>query len=212
MIYNQRDKFINGKEDDSLDTAILLEEFAFRAVEMKDEDYEKLEVVPCDVKAIQNIPKGVSDFWIKAILNHPIGGMVSEKDRPILGYLTNVELDLHKGDKGQGFDLIFTFLPNSYFSGTVIKKELHMKNKGILDKTTSSEITWKDACNPTVMKKKKKKKGKKVTVEVKTDSFFNFFATLDPDEEKPEDNKEKKEPKKDDDEEDDGAEEIMEKL
>jgi|TARA_B110000305_G_scaffold37472_1_gene37823 hypothetical protein len=212
MIYNQRDKFINGKEDDSLDTVILIEEFAKRAREMKDEDYEKLEVVPCDVKAIQNSPKGVSDFWIKAILNHPIGGMVSEKDRPILGYLTNVELDLHKGDKGQGFDLIFTFLPNSYFSGTVIKKELHMKNKGILDKTTSSEITWKDACNPTVTKKKKKKKGKKVTVEVKTDSFFNFFATLDPDDDKPEDNKEKKDAKKDDDEEDDGAEEIMEKL
>ena len=54
MIYNQRDKFINGKEDDSLDTVILIEEFAKRAREMKDEDYEKLEVVPCDVKAIQN--------------------------------------------------------------------------------------------------------------------------------------------------------------
>lgn len=140
MIYNQRDKFINGQDDETLDTAKLLEEFATRAQEMKDEDYEKLEVVPCDVKAIQNIPKGVSDFWIKAILNHPIGGMVSEKDRPILGYLTNVELDLHSGDKGQGFDLIFTFLPNSYFTGTVIKKELHMKNKGILDRTTSTEI------------------------------------------------------------------------
>ena len=70
MIYNQRDKFINGKEDDSLDTAKLIEEFAKRAVEMKDEDYEKLEVVPCDVKAIKNILKGVSDFWIKVILNH----------------------------------------------------------------------------------------------------------------------------------------------
>jgi len=178
---------------------------------MKDEDYEKLEVVPCDVKGISNSPKGISDFWIKAILNHPIGGMVSEKDRPILGYLTNIELDLHTGEKGQGFDLIFTFLPNSYFSGTVIKKELHMKNKGMLDKTMSNEIGWKDACNPTIMKKKKKRKGKKVTVEVKTDSFFNFFATLDPDMEKPDDDK-KDTKKKDDDEEDGEAEEIMEKL
>ena len=153
MIYEQRNKFINGLEDETLDTAKLIEEFAQRAEEMKDDDYDKLEVVPCDVKAIQNIPKGISDFWIKAILNHPIGGMVSEKDRPILGYLTNVELDLHSGDKGQGFDLIFTFLPNSYFNGTQIKKELHMKNKGMLDKTVSTEIGWKDACNPTITKK-----------------------------------------------------------
>lgn len=211
MIYEQRNKFINGLEDETLDTAKLIEEFAQRAEEMKDDDYDKLEVVPCDVKAIQNIPKGISDFWIKAILNHPIGGMVSEKDRPILGYLTNVELDLHSGDKGQGFDLIFTFLPNSYFNGTQIKKEMHMKNKGMLDKTVSTEIGWKDACNPTITKKKKKRKGKKVTVEVKTDSFFNFFTTLDPDAEKKDGDK-PKDKKNDDDEEEDGEEEIMEKL
>jgi len=43
---------------------------------MKDEDYEKIEVVPCDVKAIQNTPQGVSDFWLKAMLSHPIGTTV----------------------------------------------------------------------------------------------------------------------------------------
>jgi hypothetical protein len=107
---------------------------------MKDEDYNKLEVAPCDVKAIQNTPKGVSDFWVKAILNHPMGGMVTEKDRPILGYLLNIELDLHPQEKGEGYDLVFTFAENSYFSGTVIRKELHMKNRGILDKTVSTKI------------------------------------------------------------------------
>jgi len=55
-----------------------------------------------------------------------------------------------------------------------------MKNKGILDSTTSSKIEWKDACNPTIKKQKKKKKGKKVTVEVKCDSFFNFFNEIIP--------------------------------
>jgi hypothetical protein len=40
---------------------------------MKDADYEAIEVVPCDVKSIQNSPLGVSDFWIKAMLNHPLG-------------------------------------------------------------------------------------------------------------------------------------------
>ncbi len=91
-IYQLREKFINGKID--LD-AQLIKEFDERAVTMKDADYDKLEVIPCDVKAIQNAPKGVSDFWIKSLLNHPIGAMITEKDRPILGYLLDIELELH---------------------------------------------------------------------------------------------------------------------
>ena len=53
-----------------------------------------------------------------------------------------------------------------------------MKNKGVLDSTVSTPIKWKDNCNPTITKKQKKKKGKKVKVEVKCDSFFNFFSNL----------------------------------
>ena len=106
--------------------------------------------------------------------------MISEKDRPILGYLTNIELDLHSGEKGEGFDLIFTFSANSYFEETVIRKEIIMTQKGLPEKTKSTKINWKDACNPTLTKKKKKKKGKKVTVEVKCDSFFNIFNDIDP--------------------------------
>lgn len=136
-IYQLREQFINGKID--LD-AQLIKEFDARAATMKDADYDKLEVIPCDVKAIQSSPKGVSDFWIKSLLNHPIGAMISEKDRPILGYLLNIELDLHSEEKGEGYDLVFTFAENSYFSGSVVKKELHMKSKGILDKTISTKI------------------------------------------------------------------------
>jgi len=50
---------------------------------MKDDDYDKLETSPCDVKSIMN-GTGVSDFWFKAIMNHSVGATVSEKDRPIL--------------------------------------------------------------------------------------------------------------------------------
>lgn len=107
---------------------------------MKDAEYDKLEVAPCDVKAILNTPNGVSDFWIKALLNHPLGAAISEKDRPILGYLTNIEIELHEESKGDGYNLIFTFGENSYFEGTTLRKELFMKNKGILDKTTSTKI------------------------------------------------------------------------
>jgi len=134
---------------------------------MKDDDFAKIELTPCDVKSIQNSPLGVSDFWMKSMLNHPIGGSISEKDRPILGYLSNIELDLHDDAKGKGYDLIFTFMPNNYFDGTEIRKSLIMKDSGVLDKAVSTEIKWKDNCNPTIKKQKKKKKGKKVNVETK---------------------------------------------
>jgi len=143
---------------------------------MKDEDYDKLEVTPCDVKAIQNSSNGVSDFWLKAMLNHPIAALITEKDRPILGYLTNISLQLHEEELGEGYTLFFTFDKNSYFEGTELKKEFHMKHKGILDKTVSTQLKWKDGCDPTRTKKKKKVKGKKVNVEVKCESFFNFFS------------------------------------
>lgn len=67
-IYAMREKLVNGKNDESYLMADILKEFDEVAVKFKDEDYEKLVVEPCDVKSIQNTPKGVSDFWMKALL------------------------------------------------------------------------------------------------------------------------------------------------
>ena len=160
----------------------LIANFDDRAMKMQDEDYKKLEVTPCDVKSIQNTPKGISDFWMKAMINHNCGAMITEKDRPILGYLSNIELNLHK--EGHGYDLIFTFLENSYFKETSVTKSIFMKDAGICDKTTCTPIEWKDACNPCIKKQKKKKGGKKVNVETKVASFFNFFESVDPEDDK----------------------------
>lgn len=44
-----REEFINAKVPTSKD---LVAEFDERAIKMKDEDYEKVDVTPCDVKAI----------------------------------------------------------------------------------------------------------------------------------------------------------------
>ena len=113
----------------------MISAFDVRAVEMKDADYDKLEINPCDVKSIMN-GKGVSDFWIKAILSHGIGATVTEKDRPVLGNLINIELNLHEETLGKGYDLYFTFDNNSYFTTvnhrntdktTTITKSITMK-------------------------------------------------------------------------------------
>ena len=83
-IYRIREQIINGKMDLPAD---LIDDFAKRAEAVKDEDYDKVEVPPCDVKTIQNSPMGVSDFWLRALVNHDLGNTINEKDRPILGYL-----------------------------------------------------------------------------------------------------------------------------
>lgn len=83
-IYSIREQIINGKLKLPED---LIKDFEVRAEKVKDADYENLEIPPCDVKSIQNSPMGISDFWLKALINHPIGALVTEKDRPILGYL-----------------------------------------------------------------------------------------------------------------------------
>ena len=61
------------------------------------------------------------------------------------------------------------------------------------------------------MKKKKKRGGKKVNVEVKTESFFNIFNTLDPDAEDEKEKPEKKD-KGGEEDEDDEDDEINQKL
>jgi len=48
-IYSLRNKYINAEIPTSKD---LVTEFDDRAAKMKDDDYEKLEVTPCDVKSI----------------------------------------------------------------------------------------------------------------------------------------------------------------
>ena len=47
--------------------------------------------------------------------NHSIGATITEKDRPILGYLSDIKLDLHPQYIGDGYTLTFVFAPNSYF-------------------------------------------------------------------------------------------------
>lgn len=81
---------------------------------MQDADYEKVEVTPADIKGIST-GKGISDFWVKAMTNHSIGVTITEKNRPILGYLTDIKLDLHPQNMGNGCTLTFIFALNSYF-------------------------------------------------------------------------------------------------
>ena len=108
--------------------------------------------------------------------------MIVEKDRAILAYLQDIQLELH--EKGQGYTLKFIFEKNSYFEGTELTKTFTMSKPNVIEKCVGTEIKWTQGSDPTKEKKKKKVKkqggGKKtVTKEVKVDSFFNFFETVE---------------------------------
>jgi nucleosome assembly protein 1-like 1 len=160
----------------------LLKQFEARAKELDDEDYKKVEVNAVDVKEMQNTPLGVYGFWLRAMLNHPATGrMIQEKDRPILMHLQDVACVLHP--EGYGFDLIFTFEKNDYFSNESLKKTFVMTKQNVIEKCEGTEIAWKDGKDVTKKKIKKKSKNKKagnktVTKTVEQESFFNFFKTI----------------------------------
>lgn len=180
-IYELRRKVIQGE---SLDENDLLAEYEKRAAELNDEDFKKVEANPVDVKDIQNTPKGVPAFWLKAMINHPgIGKIIQEKDRQILMNLQDVTCTLHQ--QGYGFDIIFTFEKNDYFTNTVLKKSFVMSKQNIIEKCEGTEIDWKEGKDITKKKMKKKNKKKQtVTKTVEQESFFNFFKTITLPEEK----------------------------
>jgi nucleosome assembly protein 1-like 1 len=159
-----------------------LAEYETRAKVLDDEDYKKVEVNAVDVKEIQNTPLGVYGFWLRAMLNHSsVGRLIQEKDRQILIHLIDVQCNLHT--EGFGFDLLFTFEKNDYFTNEVLKKSFVMTRQNVIEKCDGTEIAWKDGKDVTKKKIKKKSKNKKagsktVTKTVEQESFFNFFKTI----------------------------------
>ena len=96
-------------------------------------------------------------------------------------HLLDVACALH--DEGYGFDLIFTFEKNDYFTNESLKKTFVMTKQNIIEKCDGTEIAWKDGKDVTKKKIKKKSKNKKagnktVTKTVEQESFFNFFKTI----------------------------------
>ncbi len=128
--YTQRYKILSGEIDVPQE---LVDAFDTRAEELNDEDYKKVEVTQAEVKSIQNIPKGVPGFWLTAMLNHVgIAALIQEKDRPILMYMKDITVELHK--EGFGFDLLFHFESNEYFKDVVLKKTYVMAKQNVIEK------------------------------------------------------------------------------
>jgi len=88
-------------------------------------------------------------------------------------------------NKPYDYTLSFTFGPNEFFENEVLTKVYHMKDEKDAEKTTGTDIKWKEGKNLTKKSVTKKQKNKKTgktrttTKEVDCESFFAFFKEVE---------------------------------
>lgn len=176
-LYRQRDETVNGTYDDlSKDLIIEFNEKA-KMAQLSD-NYKETEVANPDINMTIGLKKGVGNFWVDAMLNHPnISKEIQQWDIPILAKIKNIKLELHE-NYGFGFDLIFVFeRKGGYFVEESLTKKFVMSRANCIERAEGTKINWK-APDPTMKKVKRKRKGTRVTVNVEQPSFFKFFRDI----------------------------------
>ncbi|WFD18658.1 histone chaperone [Malassezia caprae] len=174
------------------------------AAQDEDEDDEDEDEEPREKpRSLANIsiktdaPKGVPEFWLTALKNHvALSELITERDEGALRHLTDVRLryldsksDAAPGQAQQGFQLLFVFAKNEFFTNEVLTKtyfyqdQVGLSGDLVYDHAEGTEIAWTSADNDLTNRVETKKQRNKNTNEtrtvkrlVPTDSFFHFFA------------------------------------
>ncbi|WFD26374.1 histone chaperone [Malassezia nana] len=142
-------------------------------------------------------PKGVPEFWLTALRNHvALSELITERDETALRYLTDVQLryldskgDAAPGQAQQGFQLLFVFAKNEFFTNEVLTKtyfyqdEVGLSGDLVYDHAEGTEVSWASPEKDLTHRVETKKQRNKNTNETRTvkrlvpiDSFFHFFA------------------------------------
>jgi nucleosome assembly protein 1-like 1 len=145
--------------------------------------------------------KGIPYYWLSAMRNHYIlDSLIEEHDVPILNHLENISSTILEDNPG--FKLEFSFGDNPYFSNQILTRTFWLSNTDVFtvekdfnfSGTEGCSIRWKPGKNVTrkIVKEPVKKQtgrrdksrsGSTRTYETSVPSFFNFFASSNPDEE-----------------------------
>ncbi|KAJ7147570.1 nucleosome assembly protein [Mycena crocata] len=155
-----------------------------------DEDYTPLADIADDADI-----KGIPDFWLTALRNHPgLAELITDRDAEALAHLTDVTLAYLPKDgefAGKpGFTLTFhwaaaanPFFTNETLSKTYIyQEEVGYSGDFVYDRAVGSDIAWKEEKDLTrewEIKKQRNKNTNRTRLIRKshpTASFFNFFA------------------------------------
>lgn len=145
-----------------------------------EEEPEEGAKIPADAK-------GVPEFWLTTLKNHPgIVELIEEHDEEALKHL--VDLRLAYTEDKPGFKLEFEFSPNDYFTNKVLTKTYYYQEEVgyggnfAYDHAEGDKIAWKEGKDLTVRTETKKQRNKNtnqtrvVKRSVPTQSFFHFFS------------------------------------
>ncbi|RKP29323.1 NAP-domain-containing protein [Metschnikowia bicuspidata] len=130
--------------------------------------------------------KGIPGFWLTAMENLTcVRETITERDSEVLAYLRDVRMEYLPT---LGFELVFEFNENPYFSNQVLTKTYHYQAElgysgdFVYDRADGCEINWKSKeQNVTINIERRKQRNKNTkqtrTIEklTPTESFFNFF-------------------------------------
>lgn len=161
-LYEQRAKIVNGlyeptDEEVALGEKVDQEEEGEQKAEKKEEEKPKEEE-----KGGEDV-KGIPEFWLTALKNHPqISESITEKDEEALKHLVDIRMSYM--DK-PGFKLEFEFEENDYFTDKVLTKTYYYQEHVyggdfVYDHAEGCEIHWKEGKNLTVTVETKKQRHK----------------------------------------------------
>lgn len=179
-LFEKRKAVVAGDQEP---TAAEIEEG--EALNEDDDEEEEEEEEEEDEEADSEI-KGIPSFWLTAMENLTcVRETITERDSEVLPYLKDVRMEYLPT---LGFELIFEFTENPYFSNQVLTKtyyyhsELGYSGDFVYDHADGCEINWKSKeVNVTINIERRKQRNKNTkqtrTIEklTPTESFFNFF-------------------------------------
>lgn len=179
-LYERRKAIVNGELEPSTEEIEVGQELDENEDEEEDEEDED------EDEDEESTVKGIPGFWLTALENLPtVSETITERDSEILQELKDIRMEYLDTP---GFELIFEFNENEFFSNQVLTKTYHYQAElgysgdFVYDHADGSEINWKSKENNVTINIERRKQRNKNTKQTRTiekltptESFFNFF-------------------------------------
>lgn len=218
-LYERRRKIVCGDEEPTAQEIAEGEALAEHDSGDEDDDPEEKETELADETADDG-EIGIPNFWLTALENlSSVSETITDRDAEVLEYLSDIRMQYLETP---GYELIFEFRENPFFSNKTLTKTYHYQAElgysgdFVYDHADGCEISWHSKENNVTMTIERRKQRNRNTKQTRTiekltptESFFNFFDPPKPPK-KEEDDEEDEEAGGEEAEEDDG--ELEERL
>ena len=156
-LYERRAKIINGSTEPTK------EEVAAGTPEDEEEGDAKAKPAAADSKVPEDV-SGIPEFWLTAMKNQvSLAELITDRDEACLRFLTDIRM---KYLDRPGFQLIFVFAKNEFFTNTDLKKTYYYQEDTgyggdfIYDHAEGDKIQWNPDQDLTVRVESKKQRNK----------------------------------------------------